>query len=169
MKKKYQNGLTIIEALVALVVLSFGLIPAISILSASTRLSALIVNNLIAANLAQEGIEVIRSLRDANWFNYRSYDNGFIGNWRVEWNTNGTTIPLIPVGTNPPLNFDTSTGIFSYSSCPSCIQTGFKRWVSVTTTANPCNCELVVVSRVEWSQHGKIRTQNVEAHLYNWN
>lgn len=166
----FQNnrGLTIVEALVTLVILSFGLIPAISILSSSTKLSSLIENNLIAAHLAEEGVEIIRSLRDENWLNSISHSNGLVGNWRVEWNTNSTTNLPVAVGTNPTLNFDTSTGVYTYSNCGSCIGTGFKRSVTVVQTNNSCNCELVVVSRVEWPQHGTIKIQNVESHLFDW-
>ena len=168
---KVKRGLTLVEALVALVVLSFGLIPALAILSSSTRLASLIKNNLIAANLAQEGVEVVRSMRDANWFANLSFNNGLVGNWRVEWNTSLLSVPSRPplaVGTNPPLNFDSSTGLYSYSICGTCISTNFRRTISVTLTAAPCACELIVVSTVTWLEFNKIRTVNVESHLFNW-
>lgn len=158
-------GLTLVEALVSLVILSFGLIPALAILSSSTRISSLIKNNLIAANLAQEGVEVVRSLRDANWFANRPFDNGLVGQWRVEWDTNWITKPPVAVGTNPPLKFNLATGTYNYLTGE---DTNFRRWISVVVTANPCNCELVVVSRVDWIQQGKAKTINVESHLYDW-
>jgi len=159
------SGLTLIETLIALLVLSLGLIPALAVLSSSTRISALIKNNLIAANLAQEGVEVIRSLRDANWFAGQAFDAGLEGNWRVEWNTNWTANPPQTVVTNPSLKFDSATGLYNYSSG---LDTGFKRSVGVVKTANPCGCELTVISRVEWSQRGNARTISVESHLYDW-
>lgn len=165
---KDQKGLTLVEALVTLVVLSLGLIPAVAILASSTRISSLIKNNLIAANLAQEGVEVIRSLRDANWFANLAFSNGLQGYWRVQWDTNFSTSPLQPIGSNPPLKFHPSTGIYDYSTGIDGIDTNFKRSVSVAMTANTCNCELIVVSRVDWTQYGRTRTQNVEAHLFDW-
>ncbi|MDP3696477.1 MAG: prepilin-type N-terminal cleavage/methylation domain-containing protein [Candidatus Taylorbacteria bacterium] len=169
-----QAGLTLVEALVTLVVLSLGLIPALAIVSSSVRIAALIENNLIAANLAQEGVEIIRSLRDANWFAVpaRSFDNGLVigsvGQWRVEWNTNWATNPPQAAGTNPPLKLDSVTGTYTYASCPTCADTGFKRHVTVTKTTDPCGCKLIVVSRVDWTQHRSTRTINVESHLFDW-
>ncbi len=158
-------GLTLVEALVTLVVLSFGLIPTLAVLSSSIRLASLIENNLIAANLAQEGVEVVRSLRDANWFANRPFNNGLVGSWRVEWNTNWTTNLPQPIGLNQSLKFNSSTGIYNYSTG---VDTNFKRWITVAMSPDPCNCDLVVVSNVQWIQQGKTRTKNVEAHLFDW-
>ena len=166
-----ERGLTLVEALVSLVVLSLGLIPSLAILTSSTRISALIKNNLIAANLAQEGIEVVRAVRDSNWFAagnppfYRYLvDCGgpTTCNWRVAWDTNG---PLLALGTNPPLKFDSATGTYNYSTG---IDTGFKRVITVTKVVSPCDCELKVISRVEWIRYGVVRTQEVESHLFDW-
>ena len=165
---KSQKGLTLVEALVALLVLSFGLLPALAVLSSSTRIAVLIENNLIAANLAQEGVEVVRSLRDANWFAVpaRPFDTGLQGNWIVQWDTSWNSLNLPqPVGSNPSLKFDPATGRYNYSTG---LNTNFKRAVSVVMTANPCGCELIVVSRVDWPQRGIMRTINVEAHLFDW-
>lgn len=163
--KTKEAGLTLVEALVTLVVLTLGLVPSLAILSSSTRISSLIKNNLIAANLAQEGIEVIRNLRDANWFANRPFDNGLEGQWKVEWNTNWTTNPPQTISVNSPLKFDSVTGIYNYSIGTDTI---FKRWVTVTKIVNSCNCELKVVSRVEWVKYGTLRTLEVEGHLFDW-
>ena len=61
-------GFTLIEALVALVILTIALGPALVLSSNISSTASVIQNNLIAANLSQEGIEVIRALRDANWY-----------------------------------------------------------------------------------------------------
>lgn len=163
--KTKEAGLTLIEALVTLVVLSFGLIPSLAILSSSTRISTLIKNNLIAANLAQEGVEIIRSLRDSNWFANLPFDNGLVGEWRVEWNTNWSSNLPQAIGSHPYLKFDPNTGTYNYSTGA---DTSFKRSVTVTKVVHPCDCELKVVSKVEWIRYGTVRTQEVESHLFNW-
>ncbi len=162
--------MTLVEALVSLVVLSLGLIPAIGILSSSVRLASLIKNNLIAANLAQEGVEIVRGLRDEDWFKNPAvpFGTGIVGSWLVDWNTSlisgSANLPQL-ADTNPPLKFDPTTKLYNYTTG---IETNFKRYVSVTMAANPCLCELIVISRVEWSQQGTARIQNVEAHLFDW-
>lgn len=169
---KEQKGLTLVEALVTLLVLSMGIIPSVAVLSFSTRISSLIKNNLIAANLAQEGVEIVRSVRDKNWFangnppwDRHLHDCGGANNdcdREVQWDTGG---PLLNLVSNPPLQFNSATGRYSYDGG---IDTIFRRSVKITKTADPCGCELIVMSTVDWTQYGRTRTQNVEAHLFNW-
>ena len=162
---KDQRGITLVETLVSLVVLSLGLIPTLAILTSSIRIASLIENNLIAANLAQEGAEVARSLRDSNWFMNRAFSYTLIGQGRVQWDTNTTTNLPQPIGANPPLKFDSVTGRYNYTTG---VDTQFRRSLTGTMSANPCNCELIIISRVDWTQQGRNRTQSVESHLYNW-
>src|SRR3989344_1484533 len=63
-----QSGFTIIESLVSILILTLALVPVISVISSATDISNNIRNNFVAANLAQEGIEVVRAIRDRNWF-----------------------------------------------------------------------------------------------------
>lgn len=168
-----QSGISLIEAMVALLILTVGLIPAMAIVSSSNNLSALIKNNLIAANLSQEGVEIVRGLRDANWFVSPSgsvaFDYGLSdGTYRVEWDTNiqGTPVKLPqPVGANPPLKFDSSTGLYNYSTG---VDTQFRRTVTISLVVNTCNCELKVVSEVTWNERGRSRVVRAESHLFDW-
>lgn len=167
-KLKNQSGFTLIETLVSLLVLSLGLIPTLTVITSSINISRLITNNLIAANLAQEGVEVTRSLRDANWFRESpNFYDGLIGSWRVDWNSNWTNnLPkTVTVENNPFLKFDSVTGLYNYSIGT---DTPFKRLITITLTANTCNCELVVVSQVSWSDSRRTRTVQIESHLFNW-
>ncbi|MDP3792118.1 MAG: type II secretion system protein [bacterium] len=166
-KNKNQRGFTLVETLVSLVVLSFGLIPTLSVIVSSVNISKIMRNNLVAANLAQEGVEVVTSLRDSNWFNGVNFDNGLVGTWRVEWNTNWASNPpqSVTPETNPFVRLDPATGLYNYTTGS---PTFFKRLVTVSLTANTCNCELVVVSEVTWSDFRRTRTIKAESHLFNW-
>lgn len=151
-------GFTLIEALVALVILTVSLGPALVLSSNISSTSSVIQNNLIAANLSQEGVEVIRALRDSNWHNGLLFDNGLTdGVYRIEWNSNS----LIALGSNPPLKI--STGLYNYSSGT---DTKFKR----TVTINKINSEeLKITSEVTWTERGnRIRNVKAESHLFNW-
>lgn len=159
---KKNKGSTLIEALVALVILSLGLIPALSIVLVANSLSSSIRNNLIAANLAQEGIEVVRAIRDHNWFSGLSFDFGFAdGTYRVEWNSGFLT----PESGDSLLKID-SQGLYNYSSG---VDTTFSRRLLITKVdPGGCNCELKIVSEVRWMEKNRIRTISVESHLFNW-
>jgi Tfp pilus assembly protein PilV len=169
------EGLTIVEALVSLMVLTLGLLPTLSVITSSLNIAAKIRDNLIAANLAQEGIEVTRSLRDANWFlDKPNFYDGLIdpitetATWRVDWNTSWAESNLpqsVTQSTNPNIKYDPGTGRYNYSTGN---ETTFKRYVTVTLSTNPCNCELIVVSTVEWLEKTRPRSLQTESHLYDW-
>ena len=135
--EQLSRGFTLIEALVALVVLTLALGPALVLSSDITNASSVIQNNLIAANLAQEGVEVIRALRDTNWFNRVAYNTGLAnGVYRVEWNSDS----LISLGSNPPLKV--SNGLYNYSAGQDAV---FKRTITITQVSS---VDLRVISDV---------------------
>lgn len=142
----------------ALVVLSIGLGPALVLSSSLSTTASVVKNNLVAANLAQEGVEVVRALRDTNWFNGATFDNGLAdGIYRIEWNSDS----LISLGTNPPLK--ENNGLYNYTTGT---DTVFKRTITITRVNV---AELKVVSDVTWAERGnRTRDVNIESHLFNW-
>lgn len=152
------EGFTLIETLVALVVLTIALGPALVLSSNISSIASVTQNNLIAANLSQESVEVIRALRDANWYNGLPFDTGLAnGIYRIEWNSN----TLIALGANPPLKIN--AGIYNYSSGT---DTMFKRTVTITKINSG---ELRVISDVTWTERGnRARDVKAESHLFDW-
>ncbi len=152
------KGFTLVEALVALVILTMALGPALVLSSNISSTASIIQNNLIAANLSQEGVEIIRALRDANWYNGFSFDNGLTnGVYRIEWNSNA----LISLGPNPPLKIN--AGLYNYSSGT---DTLFKRTITITQITSE---ELRIISDVTWTERGnRVRDVKAESHLFNW-
>lgn len=156
-----ERGMTIIETLTSLVLLSIGLIPVFAIMSASVNLSNNIKDNLIAANLAQEGIEVLRAIRDTSWLNNAAFDQNLpSGNYLVSWDSD----TLIPYDSNAFVRKDPNK-IYSHSSGSDTI---FKRRINITPIVSPCNCELKVLSEVIWLEKGVNRVITAEDHLFNW-
>lgn len=64
---KNQSGQSLIETIVALFVLTSGLISGLALAIFAFGASSAITNQLTATGLAREGIEAIRSKRDSNW------------------------------------------------------------------------------------------------------
>ena len=157
-----ERGTTLIEALVAILILVFGIVPSLAVILTGNAFSSSVRNSLVASNLAQEGMEVVRAMRDANWFNNQAFDTGLSdGVYRLEWNSD---VLLLESG-NPPLKI-TPAGLYNYSSGA---DTTFRRRVFVTKL-DPlgCNCELRIITEVTWPERGRTKTIQVESHLFNW-
>lgn len=158
-KLNRERGFTLIEALVALVVLTIALGPVLILTTNITNTASVIKNNLIAAHLAQEGVEVVRGIRDTNWFTLgNNFDTGLSnGVYRVQWNSDS----LLGLGSNPPLKED--SGYYSYDSGTDTI---FRRTITINKINNG---ELRVISEITWTERGA-RTKSVkaESHLFNW-
>lgn len=60
-------GFSILEVIISTVVLTVGIVGAISLISSSLRHSMDSRDHVIASGLAQEGIEIARHIRDNSW------------------------------------------------------------------------------------------------------
>src|SRR3972149_6509621 len=73
-KLKANDGFTLVESLVAIAVFTVGISAAIFVIQQSFTVGSRVKNKIIAAYLAQEGIEVIRNIRDRNWMQGKVYN-----------------------------------------------------------------------------------------------
>ena len=79
--QKYDSGFTLLESLVAVAILTVGISTAALLVVQSIQIGGKIQKRIIAAHLAQEGVEVIRNIRDSNWLSG--------SNWIANINTAG--------------------------------------------------------------------------------
>ena len=73
-----KKGESIVEVLVAIMILSIVMTAAFKILVNTTSSNVDVKNRIIALNIAREGIEAVRNVRDTNWFKYA-------GNTDTKW------------------------------------------------------------------------------------
>lgn len=76
---KKQKGFTFLELMIAMFLLTVGILGASKLLRDISRASHKSFNQIVAAYLAQEGIELVRNMRDNNWLDENS-GAGWIGN-----------------------------------------------------------------------------------------
>lgn len=156
--KQNAAGFTLIETIVAVGIIVIGLISALTLITNSLFYVSNIGDRLIAANLTAEGVEVARNIRDNNWLQNLSWNNGLTdGDYQVSYNS----IALLPYNGNPLL-FDSATGLYNYSSGAS---TSYVRKISVS---NLSNYEIRVISTVTWQRRGITYSNSAESHLFNW-
>src|SRR3990167_8327200 len=65
--RKASRGFSLVEVTIAIAVLTAAVIGITSLTNYSLRLARVARQQLIAANLAQEGMEIVHALRDTNW------------------------------------------------------------------------------------------------------
>lgn len=80
---KKQRGESIIESMVAISIIVTSLVGIMALFSDNIRTNQSTKNKIIAINLAREGIEAVRYVRDSNWLVYSNQR-------RVCWNNNTT-------------------------------------------------------------------------------
>jgi Tfp pilus assembly protein PilV len=74
--KKLISGFTILEVVISIGIITVGLLGVSSLVLQNIQVE---VNNrdyLIASMLAQEGLELVRNIRDVNCYNNRNWKNG---------------------------------------------------------------------------------------------
>jgi hypothetical protein len=150
-----------IEAMVAMGIISVGLLGVFSVLSNSLGISKVTSNQYVGTYLAAEGIEVVKNIIDTNvgqhaWNQYLDSN----GDYAVEYDS----VTLDSVDQNKPLLFDPSTGLYSYKTGN---PTVFTREITINNILN--DNELQVNSIVSWSDQGGIKDSvNLEDDFYNF-
>ncbi len=183
-----RRGQTLVEALVALSILSMGFVGIVTLLNKSFQLNRTTTNDMQATYLASEGVELAKNLID-----YDVYYGFAQGSSTIDWNCSFglgpgqerdyaldyTTAPpadpspsclvLSPLSSDK-LYIDPSTHLYSYNN--SGAATDFTRDVYVTavpSTSNPAQSyEFDVLSVVGWTNAGVSNSIKLEDHFYNW-
>ncbi len=81
--ERNKRGDSLLEVLMAVFILALGSGVATNLIVNSTQSNIFSRNNLLALNLAVEGIEAVRNIRDNNWLKF-SYDKENCWNMRPE-------------------------------------------------------------------------------------
>jgi len=154
------KGFTLIETMVALGVLVFVLTGMVSLIIANITSAKNIEKNLIAGNLAQEALEVVRSMRDNDWLEGNGFGD-FLpvnGDYSVQWDDTDLSRGL----SDQPLNFNESTGIYSYGDGSPTI---YKRKVSIEKLSDQ---QIKALVTVEWILRSGPAQLQAESHLFDW-
>jgi len=168
-----KKAFSVLEVIIAIFVITIGIIGAVNLISYSISSVAVAKSKIIAANLAQEGMELVRNIRDTNWLKQFSdpslaWDDVLIdidgpddcsgsGGCQVQYNNTG----LIFLAGNPVLKID-SNGFYQYSSGTNTL---FSRKITIISISA---YEIKVVSEVGWSERGRDFNVSAEERLFNW-
>lgn len=161
-QSKRNKGFTLLEVILAIFVIMVGISGALGVIQQGISYTQLSSSRLTADYLAQEGIEIVRNIRDTNWLEWRTnqdilwLDGIPLGDWEADYKTQNLTQSY--AGTY--LNIDNS-GFYSYSSGS---LTKFKRKITIVKDTDI----LKISVQVEWQERGRDNQVTVQENLYNW-
>ena len=179
--KNYKKGFTVIELVLSIFVLSIAIIGSYNAFTIMDILTSNSSDRFTAAYLAQEGIEIVRNIRDTNWIEDKDWTTGLWDGsadcssgceYEADYKTFGTLFP-----------FDDNYLCFEndfYTLNPECSsenQTKFKRKITITPLLTPGGLQdiLKVSVKVFWDEKANMLHEDaeeqsitVEEYLYNW-
>lgn len=176
------RGFTILETIVAVLILSISITAIVVIAGGGAQKTIHIKDRLVAAYLAQEGVELVRNVRDsvflayeddptisARWNAFQSFmEPCFDAGCAVSFNYEGAFEGGIPVLVTPDvsefLSFDEAQGVYEYGGDT---ETTFVRKVRLLETAGT-DSPLRVEVTVEYREGTETRTYTTSEILFNW-
>jgi len=147
------KGFTIIELLITIFILSIGVIGIYGAFSAMIVFTNNASDQLQAAYLAQEGIEIIRNIRDTNWLQAEVWNTGLDScesGCEADYKTTGDL--LNPVDTSfGDFLYKNNDGLYGYAIGENFEESKFKRKITITPVPNK-DYAMDVVIEVSWSK-----------------
>lgn len=179
-----QRGFTLVETMVAVTVLAAALVGPYTAVQNALTGSRVARDQLTGSALAQEGLEYIRSIRDNNYLNNRTWMHQLSG---YSCFSITTTLPtnhcVVDPSKGDPHTASPSTGAVAACSLASCqplyvTPTGlytqdsaagtvsrFKRTIQMTTISSR---EVKVYVTVSWTTSGQAYSVTVTDNLQDW-
>lgn len=141
-----------------------GILGIVGLVVRSLSLNDTVKARFIAANLAGEGIEVVKNIIDTKvaqktpWVDIKEYLDG-LGSGPFE--VDSTSDTLTP---SQDRALCLIHGEYNYQSCDGGTLTSFERKIGISTSEN----QVVVSSMVSWTTRGNPQSLTVEDDFWNW-
>jgi len=157
----------LVEALVAMGILTVAVFAIFSMLTRSTSLNRSISQQYVATYLAAEGLELVKNITDSNLFVCGTpWNEGVVGGssgsaraYEVDYLSDA----MRPVS-GQKLRIDPVTGFYQYQTGEPSI---FTRTVRIETISS--DKEIRVVSVVNWRGRGGVQSEvSLEDHFFKW-
>jgi type II secretory pathway pseudopilin PulG len=165
--KKFKSGVTLIETIISLGILTVGIISTLSLMMSAVSYSRDSEQMVVVVNLAREGIEIARNLRSQNGFDYltggsKIFGIDYLNDYLEMGNADNSSIAEC-------INCDLKIWNNRYfHNLPS--ETGeetiYKRMIKIEEPMP--NEEKKLISTVYWTERGREHTFKLEAHLTDW-
>jgi len=153
---KSKKGFTLIETLVALAIFASSVAVLVSMTASGVTNTNFAKNKITASYLAQEGIEMVRNIRDT----------AVITNPTNGWSSFSNTIVNSACGT-ASCDIEPTSLVVSTDPSPT-IKTDFPGFIRSITVESKSPNEVKVTSKVTWKQGGQPKEVSMTENLFNW-
>lgn len=166
--QKFSSGFTMLEMVIIVFIFLTGIIGAYSVIYYFSTSAIFSSNQLVASYLSQEGIELVKNLRDNNLINgIVDWKSNIIGNClsgnvcKIDFNDLAVSSDN---GANPAFLKRNDEGFYSYDFGSSTI---FKRKITITNSPNLSPDFIDVLVETEWykndlvTKEGSVKTEDV--------
>lgn len=165
MKVKFSTGFTLIEVIISIFVITIAVVGIYNLLPVVINLGAISVDKFIASQLASEGIELTRNIRDGNWLSGSDWASGLTGcsqtsPCEIDYNDTGLAV------NDRFLKFKSDNGFYNYEEGTN---TKYKRKITITQLTDHLNVRVVVswFGRTSVFQKGD-NSFEAQDNLYDW-
>jgi prepilin-type N-terminal cleavage/methylation domain-containing protein len=169
-----KKGFSLIEVMAALFIVMVGMLGVMSLVLQNIQVKEINTNRVIAHQLAQEGIELIREQRDTNWIECENItlpdsicwlldiEPGFT--YKIDFNDDK---PDIITGIDEARLYKIVSGEFAnmYAHDVSPDKTPFYRMIEINAL-NPHTVRVTVT--VKWQERADMYSYSAETLLFNW-
>lgn len=168
--KKSGEGFTLIELVISVFIIAVALSGAFTILQRVIVSTALSSSQLTASFLAQEGIEIVRNVRDKNWIEEHAWREGFdycapSTDKFCEADYSDGSLDQFPIGTEARFLKIDNRGFYNYDSGKN---TKFKRKIYIDNLSGGPGDGFSVTVLVQWQDYGRDYKVSVQENLWDW-
>ena len=154
-KKSKKRGFTLIELMMVIFIVSIGIAGVLNLIAKIFLHSRFASSKLTAIYLVQEGVEIVRNIRDTNWVEGESWDQGITsGDFEADWDDQSLS-PYQGRYLRANGNF------YNYDSGQ---LTKFQRKITIGKEVD----KISVSVKVNWVEAGENYQAEAYGELYNW-
>jgi hypothetical protein len=160
---KKEKGQLMVELMVAGGLLIVGMLGVFAVLSQSLGLSRVVANQYIAANLAAEGIEIVKNTIDTSYLQYGYWNYYIPNNLTNDYGVQYNKLDFNEDWASDVLKYS-EDGTYGYDSGK---ETGFRRKINIQVSGD--GNTMTVISTVSWIDRGGMDFNIVlEDQFKNW-
>ncbi|MEK7557886.1 MAG: prepilin-type N-terminal cleavage/methylation domain-containing protein [Patescibacteria group bacterium] len=164
-----KNGFSLIELIVCLFIINLGMIGVLSLVLQNIKVESTNKNALIASQLAQEGLELVRNQRDNNWLSGTVVWTNNIDNFPtyiIDYSyKSGAVTGVGEIDDEKTKLYINKDGYYTHESTSNS-PTIFSRLISAIVSDK--GDYLDIKSKVYWKERGRDYNYEAEVYLYDW-